>query len=117
MGGLGRPEEADRRPVGSDAPHARNPQGAVELARVELGPRGEQDPLTVLLQHASGNPITSKRMFMPIGYAIAIFLVSAGTALLVIGLSKIRSENDQRIEQGWAQRRAYYEIPPYLRLS
>ena len=56
-------------------------------------------------------------MFMPFGYAIALFLVRPGTTLLVIGLSKIRAENDQRVEQGWAQRRAYYEIPLYLRLS
>lgn len=54
---------------------------------------------------------------MPFGYAIALVLVSAGTALLVIGLSKVRSEIDERAEQGWAQRRAYYEIPSHLRLS
>jgi hypothetical protein len=54
---------------------------------------------------------------MPIGYAIALVLVSAGTALLLIGLSKVRSENYERAEQGWARHRAYYEIPAHLRLS
>ena len=56
-------------------------------------------------------------MLMPIGYAIALFLVSGGNTLLVIGHSKVRSEKDLTLEQGWARRRAYYEIPSYLRLS
>lgn len=54
---------------------------------------------------------------MHAGYVIAALLVSTGTALFKFGFAGVRFESEERIEQGWARLRAYYEIPSHLRLS
>lgn len=54
---------------------------------------------------------------MQAGYVIALLLVSTGTALFKIGLAKVRTENEERVEQGWARRRAYYEIASSMQPS
>lgn len=56
-------------------------------------------------------------MPMLVGYVIALFLISAGIVLFVIGLGRVRYETAEQVKQGSARFRAYYEIPSYLRAA